>query len=56
MSSPAALSAPALDPVVTLPPTRVRWVLPFALGIALAAAALIAKGGQSLAPTCTPLK
>ena len=51
MSSPAALSAPALDPVVTLPPTRVRWVLPFALGAALAAAALIAKGGQSLAPT-----
>jgi tetratricopeptide (TPR) repeat protein len=50
VSSPAGLSAPALDPVVTLPPARVRWLLPVALGAALAAATLIAKGGTSLAP------
>jgi tetratricopeptide (TPR) repeat protein len=50
VSSHAGLSARALDPVVTLPPARVRWLLPLALGAALAAATLIAKGGTSLAP------
>ncbi|MFL5820515.1 MAG: hypothetical protein ACJ76S_07525 [Solirubrobacteraceae bacterium] len=50
MSSRAGLSAPALDPVVTLPPARLRWGLPLGLGAGLATVALIAKGGTSLAP------
>jgi O-antigen ligase len=48
VSSHAGLRTRPLDPVVALPPLRAGALLPFALGIGLAAVSLVAKGGTEL--------